>query len=190
MALLPYVDPDEAPPSVETHLNEERERLGRVPLYDAILAHEPTVLSAAHRYHAALMAGDRLDRRLKELAYVAVSMENDCEYCTAAHVESLVERLEVPESMVEEMARDDLAPLEERERLVVRTARQVARDPQRLGAADLDRCRDVGFDEAAIVELVATCAEAVHANTIAQAFSIHPGDYEHGELSADGTGRD
>ncbi len=50
------------------------------------MAHKPDVLAAFPKLYGAVMGRGSLDRRLKEMVYLAVSMVNECSYCTAAHL--------------------------------------------------------------------------------------------------------
>jgi uncharacterized peroxidase-related enzyme len=57
------------------------------PFY-RVMAHRPEVLKTFAPFYAAVVGPGSLDRRLKELAYMATSFANRCAYCTAAHTVS------------------------------------------------------------------------------------------------------
>lgn len=179
MALLDYVDPeaaDETDDRLADRFDAEAEKYGRPTLFGRVLANNPDVFAARAEYADALVEGGDLDPTLKELAYVAVSQANDCDYCVASHAEHLVERVGVPEERIDAIANDDLAGFDDRERAVVSLARQMATDPKRVGDDHLDALYEVGFDQSDVVELVMSVSAAVAANTVADALNVHPAD--------------
>lgn len=52
----------------------------------AAMAHKPDVMTSFSKMYGAIMGRGSLDRRLKEMVYLAVSTLNECRYCTAAHL--------------------------------------------------------------------------------------------------------
>jgi uncharacterized peroxidase-related enzyme len=179
MALIDYVDPENAD-EVDGRLTDlfdaEAEKYGRPTLFGRALANNPDVFAARVEYAGALIEGGDLDPTLKELAYVAVSQANDCEYCVASHAEHLVERVGVPAERIEAIANDDLDAFDDRERAVVSLARQMATDPKRVGEDHLDALYETGLGQSDVVELVTSVSAAVAANTIADALNVHPAD--------------
>jgi len=51
-----------------------------------VMAHKPDVMSAFPGLYGSIMGRGSLDRRLKEMVYLAVSFVNECAYCTDAHL--------------------------------------------------------------------------------------------------------
>ena len=51
-----------------------------------VMAHRPDALKSFVPFYAAVTGAGSVERRLKELAYLVVSIANHCAYCTAAHV--------------------------------------------------------------------------------------------------------
>ena len=60
-------------------------RTDRVNNFWKALAHHPPTLARTWRDLREVMAPGALDPLTKELVYLAVSMTNSCEYCTASH---------------------------------------------------------------------------------------------------------
>ena len=52
----------------------------------AAMAHKPDVMTSFSKMYGAIMGPGSLERRLKEMVYLAVSTVNECRYCTAAHL--------------------------------------------------------------------------------------------------------
>jgi uncharacterized peroxidase-related enzyme len=178
MALLPYVDPSDpdVDPEVEELLSADAETFGRPSLFARILAHDPEMLAARSEYAERILAGGSIPVDRKELAYVAVSTANDCKYCTASHAEHLLQEVGVNEGAVEAVVEENLERFDREERAILEFARQVAADPKRVSKSDLDELRAVGFDDAAVIELLVACSAAVAANAIADSLSVLPQD--------------
>jgi uncharacterized peroxidase-related enzyme len=188
--LLEYVPPDPDDERLAELFAADADTYGRPSLFARTLAHNPDVLAARQAYVDALTDAVDIDRRTVELAYTAVAAANDCEYCVASHSEQLVEHVGLDEDTVaalaagEERGLDDR--LDERERAVVRVARQVGSDPKRLSTDHVETLRSVGFDDETVVGLVTVASAGVAATTVADALDIHPAD--EGGPSAQGTG--
>lgn len=176
MALVPYVDVDDASGVVAELFSEERERYGRPSLFGRMLANQPSVFETRATYAGALVEGGELPARLKELVFVAVSATNNCEYCVSSHSAVLVEQVGLDPADVEAVVNGDDTALDDRERAAVAYARAVASDPKRVCAADVDRLKAAGFDDGDVVEVTLVCASAVAANTFADALNVHVAD--------------
>lgn len=176
MPLIDYVDPERADEETRELLEADAEYYGRPSLFARAVANNPDVFAARREYHRRLVSGGDLGERLAELVYLAVSVTNDCEYCVASHREVLVERVGLPPEDADALARGDLSRFSERERAAVAFARQVARDPTGIDEAHRAALREVGFDDAAVVGLLAVATAAISANAIADALDIHPAD--------------
>lgn len=51
-----------------------------------VMAHSPATLASFPKLYGAIMGPGALDRRLKEMIYLAVSVVNECRYCTEHHL--------------------------------------------------------------------------------------------------------
>ena len=51
-----------------------------------VMAHRPEAMQAFMTLYKNVMGRGVLERRLKEMVYLAVSCVNECEYCTAHHI--------------------------------------------------------------------------------------------------------
>jgi uncharacterized peroxidase-related enzyme len=52
------------------------------------MAHRPEAMQDFFRLYTDIMGSGTLDRRLKEIVYLAVSSVNECDYCSSHHVKS------------------------------------------------------------------------------------------------------
>ena len=82
------VEKDQAPDVVRRIYAELEQRVGSVSDFTKMLAHKPEVLRAFNQLFAAVMAEDTLSRKLKELAFLRVSILNRCAYCVHSHTAS------------------------------------------------------------------------------------------------------
>ena len=86
------------------------------------MANRPEVLKNFVPLYGAIMGPGSVDRRLKELAYLASSYANECAYCTAAHVASGKKAGITPEEMQAIQTEQDHG-FNEQERAVIQYAR-------------------------------------------------------------------
>lgn len=176
MALLDYVVPAEADAATRELLEKDAEYYGRPSLFARAVANNPDVFDARRTYHRRLVSGGDLGERVAELVYLAVSVTNDCPYCIASHREVLVEHVGVPSEDAEALARGDLSGFTAPERAAVEFATVVAKDPKAIDDAHRRALREVGFDDAAVVRLLAVATAAISANAVADALGIDPAD--------------
>jgi uncharacterized peroxidase-related enzyme len=176
MALIDYVSPEEADGLAREVLEAYRDEHGDSALFNEALANNGQVLDARFEYGTRLMDAGEVDADIKEFVFLVVSETNECEYCVDDHRDALVQRFGSEERDLDAIATGEFDRFPERERAVVEFAEQVARDPKRVSDADLTALRSTGYDDKAVVELLAVAALAVSANTIVDALSIHPAD--------------
>lgn len=72
-------------PATNETLAEIERKTGPNNFYRA-MAHKPDVLAAFPRVYGSIMGPGTLDRKLKEMVYLAVSTVNECPYCSDAHL--------------------------------------------------------------------------------------------------------
>jgi AhpD family alkylhydroperoxidase len=78
MAMIPLVEP------ARNEYLAELERKGKNNFF-RMMAHKPEVLKSFVPFYGAIMGPGAVDRRTKELVYLAASFANECAYCSAAH---------------------------------------------------------------------------------------------------------
>ena len=78
-------------PGIEPAQNETLAALekesGRSNLF-RLMARRPEAMQEFARLYAIIMGPGAIDRRLKEIVYLAVSTINECKYCTSHHIKS------------------------------------------------------------------------------------------------------
>jgi 8-oxo-dGTP diphosphatase len=134
------------------------------------MANRPEVLKSFVPLYGAIMGRGPVDRRVKELAYLACSYANQCAYCTAHHVASGKRAGISPEEMQaiqEERDEGFSAP----ERAAIRYARELTR------TADAAAARGAlfeHFNHEQIVELTLVVAMANFTNRFNNGLMLQP----------------
>ncbi len=113
----------------------------------------PRALTAMMDLYLAIMYGPSpLSRSHREMIATAVSSVNGCGYCVSHHSEAL--RVTAKDDLLAvAMARDyRQAHLRPEERALVDYAIKLTREPARVTHSDIQRLRDHGFDDRAILD--------------------------------------
>ncbi|HXG17073.1 MAG TPA: carboxymuconolactone decarboxylase family protein [Calidithermus sp.] len=80
MATVRPIAKDRAPEELQPIFEDFGKRLGRVPNIFATMAHRPEALKTFLPFYSAVTQKGTVEPRLKELAYLKVSLVNGCEY--------------------------------------------------------------------------------------------------------------
>jgi uncharacterized peroxidase-related enzyme len=95
---------------------------------------------------------------LRELVAAYTSYTNECAFCTQAHAAAASELLG-NEALVWSALRDlDHAPLEEKEKQLLRFVGKVTKNLPAIQAEDVEALRSAGWDDEAIYYTITTCA--------------------------------
>ena len=84
MALVSYVSTPEAAEGIKARFQKMEEKGHEVPNFLRTLAHSPELLEGFLALNGALNK-TKLDRKLRELAYIKASELNGCDYCLHHH---------------------------------------------------------------------------------------------------------
>ncbi len=121
-----------------------------------MFAHRPRVYAAWQELSAAIK--ESMELRRYELATLAAARELRSSYCMLAHGKVLAEQVCDPETVRALAVDHSGAQLEPAEAAAMELARKVARDATEVTAEDIDRLRDVGLDDAEILDVVLAAA--------------------------------
>jgi uncharacterized peroxidase-related enzyme len=120
-----------------------------------------------------LVTGD-IPRWIKELMFVAISVERDCAYCAAAHV-ACCRSLQVDPDWTDAVSSGKIEAIPDRKlRDMITFAVKAALDPQGLEPADYNRLHAHGLGIPQVVEIIGMAAFAVYANIVADATAMAP----------------
>ena len=134
------------------------------------MGHRAPILRNAARMLAELRDEGVLRKRYLELALVAVSHLNQCDYCVAHHGPMLTVEGVSKEGMMNLLDYENHPELDDVDKLVVEYAKQVTLDPNRTRDAIFERLR-THFSNAEIVELtwrIALCGAFNRFNDVLQ----------------------
>jgi len=134
---------------------------------------DPRGLDALHSLYRALMGDPApLTRAQAELIAVVVSATNGCGYCVAHHGPKLAAALGDP-ALARAVARDYReANLAARDRVLLDCAVALTCEPAERKLEDIERLREYGFDDAAIVKATEIAAYYNLTNRIACALGV------------------
>ena len=155
MSWIPLVKDEQASPEVKGMYSYIRERWGFVPNYFLALGRDSQLLQDQMNLFTNAMYEERgLPRILKEELALVVSGLNTSTYCLAAHMQ-ILGNLGVDKAVGRKLAKDYAsAPVEPKEMELFRFAEKLTRQPADIEKSDVDRLREAGWSDAAIVDTV------------------------------------
>lgn len=150
----------------------DRETLGYVANYTRVFANRPAVLEAWRALNGAIKAS--MDSRRYELATLAAAVRLRSSYCSLAHGKVLAERFDGPAAVTTMVTAPDVAPLTPVDRAVMALADKVAAGAADLTEHDLAELRDLGLDDADILDVVLAAAARCFFSTVLDAVGARP----------------
>jgi uncharacterized peroxidase-related enzyme len=170
-------DADEAslPEELRPYFQKCRDKLGFVPNVLRAWLLRPEKLRNFVRLHDELMlAPSGLSKLEREMIAVAVSSWNRCYYCLVAHgaaVRKLSNDPQLGEMMAFNYRVADLSP---RQSVMLDFAVLLTEAPHRVGEAERDTLRDVGFVDEDIFDIVEVTAFFNYTNRVAHGVDMMP----------------
>ncbi|WP_159717151.1 peroxidase-related enzyme [Geminicoccus flavidas] len=153
-----------------------REHYGFVPNWLKALAVNPGTALRMVRFYEHLFdpRQSALTAAERELIAVVTSATNHCAHCVFNHTQALGTALDdrVRARRIAQGFRH--VRLSPRELALAEVVETLAEAPQHLGDPNLDRLRDEGFGEAAIVEILEVAAFFAYANRLTIALNVVP----------------
>jgi uncharacterized peroxidase-related enzyme len=156
------------------------------PNFIVTQGHAPNVARGSWEAVRNILAEEgEIARWIKELMFVAISVDRGCVYCSAAHL-ACCRMLNVNPEWTEAAVQGDLDAIADAKlREMLQFALKAARDPRSLGPPDFRRLQSRGLRWPEIMEIIGMAAFAVYANIIADATAMES-DPMFGELSQPG----
>jgi uncharacterized peroxidase-related enzyme len=152
---------DSAPADSTTSLRTLERGLGFVPNLAATMAESPVLVNGFVDLRDTLAAGE-LTGIEREIVALAVSLENDCDYCMAAHSAfALMQKAD--QDAVAAVRRGD-QPEEPKLAALYRYARTLMANKGHVTPDDSQALLDAGYSRAAIFEVVAQAGHTTLAN--------------------------
>ena len=175
MARFPITPEEDADSEVAEVLVDFRTRMGFPDAPNFIKAQgvAPAVMRGTWGVVQNVLVEGRLPRSLKEMIFVAISVDRNCGYCEAAHL-ACCRMLGVDDETLTTLVQNVDQMLPTRARDIITFAVKCARTPQGLDDDDFNLMRSHGLGDAELMELIAMSALAVYANTLADAMAVEP----------------
>jgi uncharacterized peroxidase-related enzyme len=160
MARIHQITPEAATGRAMELLDTVKGRLGLVPNMTRAMANAPAALDGYLQFSEALSKGVLSVRARQQIA-LAVAQANGCDYCLAKH--SAIGRMV---GLTADQIRDSRlgTAVDPKVDALIRFALKVVDARGRVAHGDLDEVRGAGFDDAAIVEVIANVALHVFTN--------------------------
>jgi uncharacterized peroxidase-related enzyme len=173
MPRFPLTKEADATDEVAEIYRDFRQRMGfpEVPNFLQIQGVAPSILAATWGLVEHVLLEGSLPRATKELIFLAVAMDRECEYCKEAHA-ACCRILGVDESTVQSVMAGLAGEIPADTRDVLRFAIKCSTAPQELDDQDFAILREAKLDSPQIFEVIATSALALYATTIADSTLI------------------
>ena len=162
------VDPKQAQGDVKVALDQIQGAFGATPAMFRAVANSSAALKSLWGSFGAL-GGGVISAKLGEQIAVAVADRNACEYCLAAHTMLGRKAGASADEMAAAQAGESADP---QTAAALRFALKVVTDRAQITDADVQSLRDVGFDDGAIVEILAHVALNLFTNYVNVAFAV------------------
>ena len=157
MPYLHTVPPEEAAGKVKALYDEDLAALGYVASYTRAFSGRPEVLRAWPALKDAITSG--MDPRLYELATVATATAIRSSYCRLVNGRILATRYYPAELAVSIAENDEPAALDAADAAVIRFARKVAQEAEKVTQEDVDELRDLGLSDADVFNIILASAK-------------------------------
>jgi uncharacterized peroxidase-related enzyme len=134
--------------------------------------HSPFVARGTWEAVKNILVCGAIPRWIKELMFVAISVDRHCMYCVAAHI-ACCRMLHVNPEWTQAAATNSPEAISDPKlRDMILFAVKCSRSPQSLSPTDFSHLRSYGLEPAEIVEIIGMAAFAVYANIIADATAM------------------
>jgi len=144
------------------------------PNFIVTQGHAPGVARGSWLAVKNILVGGVIPRWIKELLFVAISVDRQCMYCAAAHI-ACCNMLEVNPEWTEAFSHGEPSKVADPKlRTMIEFGLKASRDPQSVSPQDLARLRSYGLSDIEAMELIGMAAFAVYANIIADATGMQP----------------
>lgn len=173
---MPHIStvlPDQAPEDVRELYDDFRTRMSfpAAPNFIMTQGHSSAVVRGTWGLVQNVLVSGKIPRWIKELIFVAISRDRNCQYCEAAHT-ACCRMLGVKPEILDSMVRNLRAVTNAKVHEMVNFSLKCAKNPQSITAADYATLHRHGLDDGEIVELVSMAGLAVYANIMADATAM------------------
>ncbi len=160
-----FVEPDQ-----NEFLADLERKSGRPNHFFRTMANRPEVLKSFIPLYGAIMGAGSVERRIKELVYLAVSFANECAYCASAHTAS-GKKAGITDDELKALRTEQDHGFSDPERAAIAYARELTR------TAEADETRDKlyeHFNDQQIVEITLIASMANFTNRFNNGLGLQP----------------
>ena len=169
-------------PAMSAYFKKCQDRLGFVPNVLLAYAFDNAKLESFVAMYNDLMLGDSgLSKLEREMIAVAVSSQNRCYYCLAAHGAAVRQYSGNPLLGEQMVMNYRVARLSRRQRAMLDFAVKLTAQPANVEEADREKLRRAGFSERDIWDIAAVAGFFNMSNRIAAATDMRPNLVYHGQ---------
>jgi AhpD family alkylhydroperoxidase len=161
LSTFPIHTLETAPADSVAALRTLEEGLGFVPNLAATMAESPVLITGFVDLRKTL-GGSELTGVEREIVALAVSLENDCDYCVAAH--STFALMQSAEEDAVASARAGEPPADPKLGALYELARSLVRQKGHVSPDETERFLDAGYSRGALFEVVAQVGHTTLAN--------------------------
>jgi alkylhydroperoxidase family enzyme len=151
---------------------DDVDELGYVMNVSKLWAHQPAMKKALFDLMGQAARAAALTFRQRGILVTSCASVLGDAYCSLAWGNKLAG--EAGAEVAGCVLRGDDGPLDELERVLARWARQITRDPNATGAADVQVLRDAGYDDAQILAITTYVALRIAFSTVNDALGAQP----------------
>ncbi|MBB3189553.1 carboxymuconolactone decarboxylase family protein [Halomonas cerina] len=155
MSQFPLHDIASAPEDAKARLEGAQQKMGFIPHVFGKMAEAPALLEAYMTLDE-IYSRTSLTPAQQQTALVAVSVDNRCEFCVAAHTGGL-QQADVSQGDINRL-REQSAPEDPKLAAVARFARHLNATRGWAEQSEIQAFLDAGFEQRQILELVIACA--------------------------------
>jgi len=134
------------------------------------MANKPEALKNFVPLYSAIMGPGLVERRIKELVYLAVSFANECAYCSAAHI-AIGRKAGISEDDLAALRTEQEGPFSVPERAAIQYARELTRTAD---AGDSRAALAEHFSPEQVVEITLIVAMANFTNRFNNGLELKP----------------
>ncbi len=123
--------------------------------YYLLLAHQPAILKQrSEAYNAIMYAPGGLARADRELGALTVSRINGCVYCASVHAQRFEQLAKQNETVSQVFDDPRTAGITERQKAIAQFSIRLTEAPNEIAPADIQALKNVGLNEAEILDLL------------------------------------
>jgi uncharacterized peroxidase-related enzyme len=175
------IEPEEAESTLKSVYDEFANIYGAVPLFLRAMSLRPDVAGTfTPTYQRLLLEQHELDRITKELIIVCVSRLNSCLYCDSAHTALITVIGEYTQEQVRSIMDDVQGSnlIDARTKAILDYAKKVTQAAYKVMNTDIERLRQSGFSDEAILEATLLISFYNMMNRIVGALGVPIDDFQ------------